>query len=185
MHQTAGPPPDSAPLSPASVRRHLQAVSSGPPGDGELTAYLVLVPDRLPPDQVFAPHLTVRRVPVPAPAAAAPGTGRPEPGDAEGTGPGEAAEGLRVDAARHTARLDGAELDLTYLEFQLLAYLVEHPHRVHSRDRLLSRVWGYDHPGDGRTVDVHIARLRRKLGPAHRDHIVTVRRVGYKFVPLP
>ncbi len=54
---------------------------------------------------------------------------------------------------------------------------------MHSRDRLVAAVWGYDHVGDGRTVDVHIARLRRKLGQAHRHRIVTVRRVGYKYVP--
>jgi DNA-binding response OmpR family regulator len=54
---------------------------------------------------------------------------------------------------------------------------------VQTRDRLVAAVWGYDHIGDGRTVDVHIARLRRKLGAAHRHRIVTVRRMGYKYVP--
>ncbi len=66
---------------------------------------------------------------------------------------------------------------------QLLAHLVQHPHHVQTRDRLVTAVWGYDHIGDDRTVDVHIARLRRKLGEAHRPRIVTVRRVGYKYVP--
>ena len=65
----------------------------------------------------------------------------------------------------------------------LLAHLVAHPHRVHTRDQLVTTVWGYGHVGDGRTVDVHVARLRRKLGAAHRSSIVTVRRVGYKYVP--
>ncbi|MFD0566492.1 helix-turn-helix domain-containing protein [Kitasatospora saccharophila] len=75
-------------------------------------------------------------------------------------------------------------LDLTYLEFELLAHLTEHPHRVHTRDQLVHTVWGYGHVGDGRTVDVHVARLRRKLGAAYRDTIVTVRRVGYKYAPV-
>lgn len=57
------------------------------------------------------------------------------------------------------------------------------PHRVHTRDQLVTTVWGYGHVGDGRTVDVHVARLRRKLGAEHRSSIVTVRRVGYKYVP--
>jgi DNA-binding response OmpR family regulator len=81
------------------------------------------------------------------------------------------------------AWVDGRELDLTYLEFELLAHLVAHPHRVHTRDQLVTTVWGYGHVGDGRTVDVHVARLRRKLGAGHRASIQTVRRVGYKFVP--
>jgi DNA-binding response OmpR family regulator len=55
---------------------------------------------------------------------------------------------------------------------------------VHSRTSLLELIWGYHYAGDGRTVDVHIARLRRKLGPAHRTSIHTVRRAGYKYVPL-
>ncbi|MYR58530.1 winged helix family transcriptional regulator, partial [Streptomyces sp. SID625] len=58
-----------------------------------------------------------------------------------------------------------------------------HPHRVHTRDQLVTTVWGYGHVGDGRTVDVHVARLRRKLGAEHRSAIQTVRRVGYKYAP--
>jgi DNA-binding response OmpR family regulator len=72
---------------------------------------------------------------------------------------------------------------VTYLEFELLAHLVARPGRVHSRDQLVSTVWGYGHVGDGRTVDVHAARLRRKLGAEHRAAIRTVRRVGYTYVP--
>lgn len=90
---------------------------------------------------------------------------------------------VRIDPARRTATVDGRELDLTYLEFELLAHLVAHPHRVHTRDRLVTTVWGYGHVGDGRTVDVHVARLRRKLGAQHRQTIQTVRRVGYKYTP--
>lgn len=90
---------------------------------------------------------------------------------------------VRVDTVQRTADVDGRELDLTYLEFELLAHLVAHPHRVHTRDQLVTTVWGYGHVGDGRTVDVHIARLRRKLGAEHRGAIQTVRRVGYKYTP--
>ncbi|MGW3074386.1 MULTISPECIES: winged helix-turn-helix domain-containing protein [unclassified Kitasatospora] len=94
-----------------------------------------------------------------------------------------AGRGIAVDTERRNAYVDGRLLDLTYLEFELLAHLTEHPQRVHTRDHLVSAVWGYGHVGDGRTVDVHVARLRRKLGPAYRDTIVTVRRVGYKYTP--
>lgn len=100
-------------------------------------------------------------------------------------GPGAGADegGVRIDHERYVATVDGDELDLTYLEFELLAHLVAHPQRVHSRAALVAAVWGYDYPGDGRTVDVHVARLRRKLGAAYRASIVTVRRVGYKYLP--
>ncbi|GAB2605779.1 hypothetical protein GCM10027168_43380 [Streptomyces capparidis] len=104
--------------------------------------------------------------------------------------PGEAgpvqppAHGIHVDAERRTVHVDGAAVELTYLEFELLAHLVAHPYRVHTRDQLISTVWGYGHAGDGRTVDVHVARLRRKLGEVHRAGIVTVRRVGYKYEPV-
>lgn len=88
---------------------------------------------------------------------------------------------VRIDGAERTATVDGRALDLTYLEFELLAHLVAQPNRVHTRDQLVTTVWGYGHVGDGRTVDVHIARLRRKLGAEHRATIQTVRRVGYKY----
>ncbi|MGW0942336.1 winged helix-turn-helix domain-containing protein [Streptomyces sp. NPDC002623] len=90
---------------------------------------------------------------------------------------------VRIDSAQRTAAVDGQQLDLTYLEFELLAHLVAYPNRVHTRDQLVTTVWGYGHVGDGRTVDVHIARLRRKLGARHRQSIQTVRRVGYKYTP--
>ncbi|WP_406860542.1 winged helix-turn-helix domain-containing protein [Streptomyces sp. HUAS MG47] len=94
----------------------------------------------------------------------------------------EPAGPVTVDTSERLARVDGRVLDLTYLEFELLAHLVTHPHRVHTRDHLVTTVWGYGHVGDGRTVDVHVARLRRKLGE-HRRTIQTVRRVGYKYIP--
>ncbi|MEU5540622.1 winged helix-turn-helix domain-containing protein [Streptomyces sp. NPDC020362] len=131
------------------------------PGQPPMVGYLVLVPadQRLP----FLP------VAVPD-----------QPGAAGDTG-GDTL--VRIDAGQRTASIEGRELDLTYLEFELLAHLVAHPHRVHTRDQLVTTVWGYGHVGDGRTVDVHIARLRRKLGAQHRQTIQTVRRVGYKYTP--
>ncbi|WP_405936460.1 winged helix-turn-helix domain-containing protein [Streptomyces sp. NBC_00726] len=105
-----------------------------------------------------------------------------QPAFAAAAGPG-AAGPVTIDSVRRSASVDGRPLDLTYLEFELLAHLVAHPHRVHTRDQLVTTVWGYGHVGDGRTVDVHIARLRRKLGAEHRHSIQTVRRVGYKYTP--
>ncbi|MEU3524281.1 winged helix-turn-helix domain-containing protein [Streptomyces sp. NPDC038707] len=136
------------------------------PGQPPMVGYLVLVPaDQRPP---FLP------VAVPGQPAAPAGHADAEPG---------AEPPVRIDPVRRTASVDGRELDLTYLEFELLAHLVAHPHRVHTRDQLVTTVWGYGHVGDGRTVDVHIARLRRKLGDRHRQSIQTVRRVGYKYTP--
>ncbi|MFF1924858.1 winged helix-turn-helix domain-containing protein [Streptomyces sp. NPDC058221] len=134
------------------------------PGQPPMVGYLVLVPA----DQQ------------PALAAAAAGSAQyvvPEALEDPGTGP------VRIDSVQRTAEVNGKTLDLTYLEFELLAHLVAHPHRVHTRDQLVTTVWGYGHVGDGRTVDVHIARLRRKLGVEHRRSIQTVRRVGYKYAP--
>lgn len=90
---------------------------------------------------------------------------------------------LVIDEAAYTARLAGRPLDLTYKEFELLKHLAGHPGRVFSRDQLLAEVWGYDYFGGTRTVDVHVRRLRAKLGPEHDAMIGTVRNVGYRFVP--
>ncbi|MEI5524522.1 winged helix-turn-helix domain-containing protein [Streptomyces brasiliscabiei] len=131
------------------------------PGRPPMVGYLVLVPaDQQPP---------------PAPFAVA----DEEPDDRLGAGGDEL---VRVDTVQRTAQVGGRPLDLTYLEFELLAHLVAHPNRVHTRDQLVTTVWGYGHVGDGRTVDVHIARLRRKLGAEFRQAIQTVRRVGYKYM---
>ncbi|MGH3947198.1 MAG: winged helix-turn-helix domain-containing protein, partial [Pseudonocardiaceae bacterium] len=78
--------------------------------------------------------------------------------------------------------LKGRPLDLTYKEFELLKYLAQHAGRVFTRAQLLQEVWGYDFFGGTRTVDVHVRRLRAKLGPEHEQLIGTVRNVGYKFV---
>src|SRR5215203_3811578 len=93
---------------------------------------------------------------------------------------------LVIDEATYSVRLRGRLLDLTYKEFELLKYLAQHPGRVFSRQQLLQEVWGYDYFGGTRTVDVHVRRLRAKLGPEHETLIGTVRNVGYRFVvPTP
>ena len=87
-----------------------------------------------------------------------------------------------VDDATYTASIGPRTLDLTFKEFELLKYLAQHPGRVFTRDQLLQEVWGYDYFGGTRTVDVHVRRLRAKLGPEHETLIGTVRNVGYRFV---
>ena len=87
---------------------------------------------------------------------------------------------LSLDFARYEVALHGEPMGLTFKEFELLKFLVTHPERVYSRDQLLNQVWGYDYIGGTRTVDVHIRRLRAKLGPRHSSLISTVRNVGYK-----
>ena len=86
-----------------------------------------------------------------------------------------------IDENAYTAKIKGRTLDLTFKEFELLKYLAQHPGRVFSRAQLLSEIWGYDYFGGTRTVDVHIRRLRAKLGPEFESVIDTVRNVGYKF----
>ena len=88
-----------------------------------------------------------------------------------------------IDEGTYSARVKGRLLDLTYKEFELLKYLVQHPGRVFTRAQLLQEVWGYDYYGGTRTVDVHVRRLRAKLGSEHEVLIGTVRNVGYRFVP--
>ena len=88
-----------------------------------------------------------------------------------------------VDSARRTAFFHDRPLDLRPREFDLLALLVAHPEQIWSREALLRRVWGSDEHIDARTVDVHVRRLRAKLGPEHEQLIGTVRNVGYRFDP--
>ncbi|MGO2746372.1 response regulator transcription factor [Microbacterium sp.] len=90
------------------------------------------------------------------------------------------ASGVSIDEQSYSAKLRGKPLDLTYKEFQLLHFLATHPSRVFTREQLLSEVWGYDYFGGTRTVDVHVRRLRAKLGDQEQI-IGTVRNVGYRF----
>ena len=92
------------------------------------------------------------------------------------------AGGITIDETTYMATINGRLLNLTYKEFELLKHLALHPGQVFTRDRLLHDVWGYDYFGGTRTVDVHIRRLRAKLGSEHETLIGTVRNVGYRLV---
>ena len=89
---------------------------------------------------------------------------------------------LTIEPATYTAQLPDRHLDLTYKEFELLKYLAQHAGRVRTRTQLLHAIWGYDFFGDTRTIDVHVRRLRAKLGAEHQQMITTVRNVGYKLI---
>jgi DNA-binding response OmpR family regulator len=88
---------------------------------------------------------------------------------------------LTLNLETYQAACGGRPLDLTYMEYELLKFLSSHPGKVFTRETLLSRVWGYDYYGGARTVDVHVRRLRAKLGEEHAGLIQTVRSVGYRF----
>jgi DNA-binding winged helix-turn-helix (wHTH) protein len=114
--------------------------------------------------------------------AARPPSGNP-------TSPGH---GLLLDHAQRRVWIDGREVQLTFQEFELLAFLAAHPAIVFTRAELVERVWhrtlgqdGRPVPRDSRTVDVHVSRLRRKLGPRHGRCLVTEYRVGYRYLPRP
>lgn len=89
--------------------------------------------------------------------------------------------GLVLNLETYQASFNGAPLDLTFMEYELLKFLAQNPGKVFTRETLLSRVWGYEYYGGARTVDVHIRRLRAKLGEEHANLIQTVRSVGYRF----
>ncbi len=89
---------------------------------------------------------------------------------------------LSIDEASYTVKLRGEVVDLTFKEFELLRFLAQHPGRVFSRAQLLQEVWGFDYFGGTRTVDVHVRRLRAKLGSEYENLIGTIRNVGYRFV---
>ncbi len=88
---------------------------------------------------------------------------------------------LEVNLATYQVTIAGRPVDFTYMEYELLKFLLTHPRRVFSREALLSAVWGYDYYGGGRTVDVHVRRVRAKLGQEHAERIKTVRGVGYRL----
>jgi DNA-binding response OmpR family regulator len=88
---------------------------------------------------------------------------------------------LVIDQANYAVTIAGQPLELTYKEYELLRFLATHRGRVFTREALLNQVWGYDYYGGTRTVDVHIRRIRAKLGTPHEDLVETVRNVGYRF----
>jgi DNA-binding response OmpR family regulator len=92
---------------------------------------------------------------------------------------------LIVNPENYQVYVHGRPLDLTYKEFELLKFLAQRPGRVCDRDLLLREVWGYDYFGGTRTVDVHVRRLRAKLGAEHEALIETIRNVGYRLAPRP
>ena len=96
---------------------------------------------------------------------------------------GQPADGLVVDAAQHRALVSGRDIGLVYREFELLAFLTARPYQAFTRAHLLDSVWGAAYQGSTRTVDVHIHRLRRKLGPEYRQRLVTMRHLGYLYRP--
>lgn len=102
-----------------------------------------------------------------------------------GETPGEIIEygALRVYPGRRSAELDGQQLELTPKEFDLLLLLLSHPQRVYMREELLEQVWEMDYAGGTRTVDIHIQRLRKKLGEPYQNVLQTVYGVGYKAIP--
>jgi len=88
---------------------------------------------------------------------------------------------LVLNLETYQAAVAGRVLDLTYMEYELLRFLAAHPGKVFTRETLLNRVWGYEYYGGARTVDVHVRRVRAKLGEEHAHLIQTVRSVGYRF----
>lgn len=118
----------------------------------------------------FSPAVLVKRVE----ALLKRSTGQPLSGE-------EIKKGLIIDNDAFTALVDGAPLELTLKEFELLSYLYENSGRVLTRDQLLNAIWGYDYLGDSRTVDSHIARLRTKLGDYGASHLKTIYGMGYKL----
>jgi len=88
---------------------------------------------------------------------------------------------LELNTATYQATMAGAPRDLTFMEYELLRFFVQNPNKVWSREQILSKVWGYDYFGGSRTVDVHVRRLRAKLGEERSSWITTVRSVGYRF----
>ncbi|WP_051062913.1 winged helix-turn-helix domain-containing protein [Ilumatobacter nonamiensis] len=88
---------------------------------------------------------------------------------------------LALNLETYQASISGRSLDMTYMEYELLKFLAQNPGKVFTREILLSRVWGYEYYGGARTVDVHVRRLRAKLGEEHANLIQTVRSVGYRF----
>lgn len=92
---------------------------------------------------------------------------------------------LELNTATYQVTVDGVPVNFTYMEYELLKFLVTNPDRVFSRDALLANVWGYDYYGGARTVDVHVRRLRAKLGQEHAARIRTLRSVGYRWDGRP
>lgn len=172
------PAPKPAPR-PVSALRHLGAAR---PQQADVPPHLVAA--LIPADQV-PDGATVLGTLVLGPDGLGDALGQTDPGYDDAP-PTRSADGaVRVDLASRTVLVAGRTLTLTRLEFDLLAVLVATPRRVHTRSQLHESVWEGISSGGTRTVDVHVHRLRHKLGRAHEQHLVTVRGVGYRWDPKP
>ena len=165
----------------------LAEADTGPGGEGTLLA-VVPIPGT-------GTSLAIVGYPVPAPdgpletadggvvSGAVLPAGTLPPGTSVPGQPGTGLPGLLLDHEQRRVWADGTEIPLTFQEFELLAFLAAHPATVFSRADLVREVWQRDFAADSRTVDVHVSRLRHKLGPAHGKCLVTEYRVGYQFRP--
>ena len=193
-----GASPTSEPAGSASPRTAGPAPSSSPTGDAEaafalcralrkrdlpLEPLLLLVSGAQLADLELRDDLFDDFCLAPVPAPRARGAAQaPLLAHRPGTRPELVEYGeLVLNLETYQAAIDGKPLDLTYMEYELLKFLASHPGKVFTRETLLSRVWGYEYYGGARTVDVHIRRLRAKLGEEHANLIQTVRCVGYRF----
>ena len=89
--------------------------------------------------------------------------------------------GIVLDKSAHTVTIDGSDVDLSYKEFELLTYFMEHKGLALSREKILNSVWNYDYFGDARTIDTHVKKLRSKMGEKGNEYIKTIWGLGYKF----
>jgi hypothetical protein len=188
--QRLGQPPAKAKAKAAPELAYPWDEHVPPPGRDATLLAVVPVPGTQTSLAIVAYAISTDSPPEPRPATA---TGAPEPTSAASTpapGPAEPATGLLIEHEQRRVWIDGAEVTLTFQEFELLAFLSAHPATVFSRADLLEHVWSDEDQPDrrnvrrgSRTVDVHVSRLRRKLGPVHGQCLVTEHRAGYQFRP--
>jgi hypothetical protein len=182
----------SAPPGPQDGRPWDERV---PPPDGDATLLAVVPIPGTGTSVAIVGYVIAAPADDPAPAGRAP-RGNATRGNAPGAntprGTQQAGSGLRLDHLQRRVWVDGDEIQLTFQEFELLAFLAAHPATVFTRADLVERVWhrnlgpdGRPVPQDSRTVDVHVSRVRRKLGPRYGQYLVTEYRVGYQFRPPP
>jgi hypothetical protein len=179
----------SAPPGPQDGRPWDERV---PPPDGDATLLAVVPIPGTGTSVAIVGYVIAAPAADPAPAAGRAPRGNAPAADREARGTQQAGSGLRLDHLQRRVWVDGGEIQLTFQEFELLAFLAAHPATVFTRADLVERVWhrnlgpdGRPVPQDSRTVDVHVSRVRRKLGPRYGQYLVTEYRVGYQFRPPP
>jgi hypothetical protein len=179
----------SAPPGPEDGRPWDERV---PPPDGDATLLAVVPIPGTGTSVAIVGYVIAAPAADPAPAAGRAPRGNAPAADREPRGTQQAGSGLRLDHLQRRVWVDGGEIQLTFQEFELLAFLAAHPATVFTRADLVERVWhrnlgpdGRPVPQDSRTVDVHVSRVRRKLGPRYGQYLVTEYRVGYQFRPPP